>query len=66
MQVIEKVPIVFIVKWKGISKELKFKSLLKKATLKISWIKACVLRNEKVHLNFKLTIIGIGKSMRWK
>ena len=37
MQVIEKVPIVFIVKWKGISKELKFKTPLKKPTLKISW-----------------------------
>lgn len=37
MQVIEKVPIVFIVKWKGISKELKFKTPVKKPTLKISW-----------------------------
>ena len=33
MQVIEKRPFVFIVKWKGISKELKFKSQLKKPTL---------------------------------
>ena len=35
MQVIEKVPIVFIVKWKGISRAEV--APLKKPTLKISW-----------------------------